>query len=99
MNTMMKTLAVSAGAMLMMTGAASALTVVNKDSKEHTIGADAGNKETVHKIAPGASLDLKKDCPEGCGLTGPWGYSWLAKSGETVTYDGKALVPGKEQGS
>jgi hypothetical protein len=99
MTTMIKTIAASAGAMLLFTGSAMALTVTNKDSKEHTIGADAGNSETVHKIAAGATLDLKKDCPEGCGLTGPWGFSWLAKNGEAVTFDSKGISPGAKSGS
>lgn len=73
-----------AGALMLLPSAASALTLTNNEDAEITIGADAGNTETVHKIAAGKSLDLSNDCPAGCGLTGPWGYSHLALKGDTL---------------
>ena len=73
---------------------AMALTITNKSSKEHTIGVDMGNKEEVHKIAGGGSVTLKEQCAEGCGLTGPWGYSWMAKTGQDFAFDDTKLIPG-----
>lgn len=72
--------------------AGAALTVTNKDSKEHTIGLDMGDKETVHKIPAGQSVTFKNECDNGCGVTGPWSFSWMAKTGDTIVTDGKPLV-------
>lgn len=79
----------------MMGGAASALTISNKDSKEHTIGVDLGNKESVHKVPAGGNVTFKSECNDGCGITGPWGYSWLAKTGDEIAFNNKELMPGK----
>ena len=91
---MLKTLLVSAAALMMMSGAASALTVTNKGTKDHTIGVDMGNKEAVEKVAANHSVSLKS-CADGCGITGPWGYSWMAKDGEDFAFDDTKLLPGK----
>lgn len=78
-------------------GTAHAVTVVNKDAQAHTIGIDWGNKESVEKIAAGKSV--KFDCPEGCGVTGPWNYSWMAKGDDTITTDGTSPISGKSSNS
>lgn len=74
---------------------AAALTITNKDSKEHTIGLDMGNKESVHAIPAGGSVTFKSECNEGCGVTGPWGFSRMAKTGEDFAFQGDKLIPGK----
>ena len=74
------------------TTSAMALTVTNKDSKEHTIGVDQGGKETVHKIPAGGLLDLKDECKDGCGVTGPWSTSVMLKAGDKYDFDGKSQV-------
>lgn len=79
-------------ALILATGSALALTVTNKDSKEHTIALDMGDKETVHKIPAGQSVTFKDECNNGCGVTGPWGFSRMLKTGDTLTTDGKNLV-------
>ena len=79
-------------AVMLAAGPALALTVTNKDGKEHTIGLDMGDKETVHKIPAGQSVTFKDECKDGCGVTGPWGYSKMAKTGDTITTDGKSLI-------
>ena len=70
--------------------AASAVTVVNKDAKDHKIAITWANKQKVETIRAGKSL--KFDCPEDCGVTGPWGFSWMAKGNDTIATDGKNLV-------
>lgn len=72
-----------------------ALTITSNDAQEQTIGLDMGNTESVHAIKPGGSVTFKSECDEGCGVTGPWGYSWMAKTGEDFSFKGKELVPGR----
>lgn len=91
---MFKTAIASAAALILMSGAASALTITNMGAKEATIGVDMGNKETVEKVAANGSVSLK-NCVSGCGITGPWGYSWMAKDGEDFAFKDKQLIPGK----
>lgn len=71
-----------------------AVTVENKSNGEFTIGVDLGNAEKVETIAAGKSVKL--DCKDGCGVTGPWGFSWFAKPGDTISSDGQALVTVQE---
>ena len=54
-----------------------------------------GNKESVHAIPPGGSVTFKTECNDGCGVTGPWGYSWMAKTGEDFSFKGNQLIPGR----
>lgn len=89
---MMKVIAPAVAALLVTSTAASALTVTNNGSNEITIGLDMGNKESVHKIAPGKSAEFKSECKDGCGVTGPWGYSKVAGTGDKIETDGKPLV-------
>lgn len=77
-------------ALLLMTSAASAVTVTNKDTSPHKIGIDWGAKESVETV--GAGKSAKINCPDGCGISGPWGFSWMAKGDDTITTDGKSLV-------
>ena len=85
-----KTLASSTAALLLLTGSAAAVTVTNTGSNEITIGVDFGNTEEIKKVP--ASKSVKLDCKDGCGVTGPWGFSWLAQPGETFTTDGKSMI-------
>lgn len=85
-----KTLAASTAALLLLTGSAAAVTVENTSNKEFTIGVDWGNKEEVKKVPAGKSVSF--DCKEGCGVTGPWYFSWMAKGDDTITSDGKSLI-------
>lgn len=89
---MPKTILAGLAVLLVSTTAASALTVTNKSQKEITIGVDEGDKSTVHKIAAGQTLTLKTECNDGCGLTGPWNFSWKAKTGDSIETDGTCLT-------
>ncbi len=71
---------------------ASALTVQNTGAKEFSIGLDQGDKESVHKVPAGKSISFKNECDDGCGVTGPWNYSWMAKTGETISSDGSCVT-------
>lgn len=67
-----------------------ALTVENRDKGELTFGIDEGETEHVESVAAGKSGDFSAKCKEGCGLTGPWGFSWMAKPGDKLVFnDGK----------
>lgn len=70
---------------------AAALTLTNKDKEEHSIGVDMGAKEETHKVAAGASVSIK-GCDDGCGVTGPWQYSRMLKTGDKVDFDGTSPV-------
>ena len=69
---------------------AAAVTVKNNSKAEITIGVDYGEKEKVETIPAGKSVEV--DCPDGCGFTGPWGFSWMASGKDTITSDGHSLV-------
>ncbi|MFN3624745.1 MAG: hypothetical protein ACK4TP_11865 [Hyphomicrobium sp.] len=88
------TTAAAAAFALAMTGTASAVTVKNTSSGEFTIGVDLGNEEKVETIAAGK--EVKLDCKEGCGVTGPWGFSWFAKGDDVISSNGQALVTVQE---
>lgn len=90
-----KVLATSCAALLLLSTAASAVTVKNTSDKEITIGVDRGAEESVEKIAPGKSAQL--ECKEQCGLTGPWGFSWMAKGDATISSNGESLVNVQEK--
>jgi hypothetical protein len=89
---MLKSAATALMVVLASATAASALTVSNKSDKEVTIGLDQGNKESVHKIAAGKAVTFKNECDEHCGVTGPWNFSWWAKTGDTIETDGSCLT-------
>lgn len=80
----------AAAAFALIASPAMALTIDNKDKADLKVGIDEGNVEHVETIAGGKSADLSAKCKDGCGLTGPWGFSWMAKSGDKLTFnDGK----------
>ncbi len=85
----------AATALMVAAAPAMALTITNKTSQEITIGLDMGDKESVHKIAGNGAITFKEECKEGCGVTGPWNHSWMAKTGEDFSFDGKGVVPGR----
>lgn len=70
---------------------ASALTIANQDKAELKIGIDEGNVEHVKTVAAGKSGDLSAVCKQGCGLTGPWGFSWMAQPGDELVYNNARL--------
>lgn len=75
-------------AFLISSGSAFALTVENKSEKEIAVGLDAGNQERVEKIGAGKSASIPEFCAkDGCGVSGPWGYSILTRPGDTITYN------------
>jgi hypothetical protein len=88
----MNTLKLLAGAtaFLLMAGPAAAVTVKNTSNAEITIGVDWGSKEKVEKIPAGKSVTF--ECKDGCGVTGPWGFSWKASGDDEIVTDGTALV-------
>jgi len=88
------TAAAAAALALAMTVPASAVTVKNTSSGEFTIGVDMGNSEKIETIAAGK--DVKLDCKDGCGITGPWGFSWMAKGDDVISSNGQALVTVQE---
>lgn len=77
-------------ALVLAAGTATAATVKNTSSGEITIGVDMGNQEKIEKIAAGK--EVKLDCKDGCGVTGPWGFSWMLAEGDSITTDGTSLV-------
>jgi hypothetical protein len=88
------TAAAAAALTLAIAGPAAAVTVKNTSAGEFTIGVDLGNEEKVETIAAGK--EVKVECKEGCGVTGPWGFSWMAKPGDTISSNGQALVTVQE---
>jgi hypothetical protein len=98
---MLRVLGLSIAALMLVPSSAFALTVINRDKQEITIGVDSGNKEEVQKVPAGKSLNLGKFCAQdGCGISGPWGYSVLANANDTVIYsDGLARLSTSESAS
>jgi hypothetical protein len=86
----LKIFASSALALAMLTGSAAAVTVTNNSDEEIKIGVDRGSSEKVETIGAGKSAKL--DCKDQCGVTGPWGFSWMAKGDDTIKTNGKSLV-------
>ncbi len=72
------------------------MTVKNTSGKEITIGINYGCQAKVAKVPAGnkvpAGKSLSFDCKEGCGVTGPWSFLWMAKGSDTFTTNGKDLV-------
>jgi hypothetical protein len=81
-------------ALFLIAGPAAAATVKNTSGSEITIGVDLGNQERTETIGAGKSAKL--DCPDGCGVTGPWGFSWMVSEGDTVSTDGSSMVTVKQ---
>ena len=81
---------IAAGALVFAAGQATAATVKNTGGSEFSIGVDMGNSEETKTVGAGKSVKL--DCPDGCGVTGPWGFSWMAKGDDVIPTNGKSLV-------
>jgi len=88
------TAAAAAALTVAIAGPAAAVTVKNTSAGEFTIGVDLGDSEKVETIAAGK--EVKLDCKDGCGVTGPWGFSWMAKGGDVISSDGQSLVSVQE---
>jgi hypothetical protein len=41
--------------------------------------------ELTRKLPANQTITLESACQEGCGLNGPWFYTWMADAGDTVT--------------
>ena len=91
------TAAAAAALTLAIAGPAAAVTVKNTSAGEFTVGIDYGNEEKVETIAAGK--EVKVDCKDGCAVTGPWGFSWFAMDGDTISSNGQALVTVQEPGA
>ena len=63
---------------------AMALTIENQDADELKFGIDEGETEHVETVAAGETGDFTDKCRNGCGLTGPWGFSWMAEAGDAL---------------
>lgn len=85
-----KILASTITAAVLLTAPAYAVTVENTSGDAIKVGIDYGAKEEVKDIA--AKKSLKFECPDGCGVTGPWGFSWMAQGDDVISTDGKRLV-------
>jgi hypothetical protein len=96
---MLKSSFIAAAFVLASVTGANALTINNTSSQEVAIGLDQGDKESVHKIPAGKSITFKTECDDHCGVTGPWNFSWWAKTGDTVETDGSSLTKAKEDPS
>jgi uncharacterized membrane protein len=86
----LKTLMSSAVALVLIAGPAAAVTVKNTSGKEISFGIDYASKGQIKKLGPGQSVTF--ECKDGCGVTGPWGFSWMAKGNDTISTNGKSLV-------
>ncbi len=84
------TAAASAALLLALATSAGAVTVKNTSSGEFTIGIDFGSSEKIETIPAGKSVDF--DCPNGCGVTGPWGFSWMASGKDSMSSNGTSMV-------
>ncbi len=84
-----KTLTLAAATMLI-AGAATAVTVKNTSTADVTIGIDWGAKDKVETVP--ATKSVSFECKDGCGVTGPWGFSWMAAGNDEIVTDGRSLV-------
>lgn len=96
---MLKAALIASSVALAMTTGAHALTINNKSANEISIGLDQGDKESVHKIAAGKSVTFKNECDNHCGVTGPWNFSWWAKTGDVIDTNGESLTTDKDDAS
>jgi len=81
---------VGTAALLLIAGPAAAVTVKNTSNAEITVGVDWGSKEKVETVPAGKSVTF--ECKEGCGVSGPWSFFWMASGDDEITTDGKSLV-------
>ena len=87
---MHKQIIIAAAAAFALTAPAGAVTVKNVANAEVTIGVDYGNQEKIMKIPAGKEVTF--DCKDGCGISGPWEFSWRAKGNDTITTNGQSLI-------
>ncbi len=87
---MMKSLVSALAATALLATPAAAVSVENTGAQEFKIGVDYGNLEEVKAVSAGKIA--KFDCAEGCGVTGPWGYSWMASGDDALSSDGSSRV-------
>lgn len=74
---------------------AMALTIENHDAEQLRLGIDEGATEHVVFVDAGQSADFSEQCKDGCGLTGPWGFSHMAAAGDSLTFKDGKLNGGK----
>ena len=82
-------------AVAVLSAPAMALTIENQDADELKFGIDEGETEHVETVAAGQTGDFADKCKDGCGLTGPWGFSHMASSGDSLTFKDGKLNGGK----
>lgn len=75
---------------LLLASPAYAVTVENSSSNDVKIGVDHGNDEEVLSVA--AKKSAKFDCPDGCGVTALWGFSWMAQGDGDIKTDDSSRV-------
>jgi opacity protein-like surface antigen len=85
----MKKFSVALVSMLLMTGAASAASVVNRDADAQTIVVTEGSDKTEMTIGAGESVEF---CASGCFVTMPNGDRQALTGTETVEISGGAGV-------
>ena len=95
--TILKTLASTIAAGFLLAAPASAVTVENTSGNAFKIGVDYGNEEEVKDLAANKSAEF--DCPDGCGVTGPWGFSWMAQGDDRLSSNGQSRIVVGETGS
>jgi hypothetical protein len=95
--TTIKALAFVMAATAFLATPAAAVSVTNTGNQEFNIGVDHGDLEEVKSLAAGKTA--KFDCPDGCGVSGPWGYSWMASGDDTLSSDGKSRITAGKTGS
>jgi hypothetical protein len=88
--TIVKVLASTIAATLLLAAPAYAVTVENTSGNAFKIGVDYGDNEEVKDIA--AKKSAQFDCPDGCGVTGPWGFSWMAQGDDRLSSNGKSRI-------
>ena len=88
-----KVLTSTIAAAVLLTAPAYAVSVENTSGEAVKIGVDYGAKEEVKDV--GAKKSVKFDCPDGCGVTGPWGFSWMAQGDDVISTDGNSLIGGQ----
>jgi hypothetical protein len=92
-----KAVTAALAAAILLASPAAAVSVKNTSSEAFKIGVDRGNEEEVKTVAGNKSVTL--DCADGCGVTGPWGYSWMASGDDTLSSDGKSRIVVADDGN
>ena len=95
--TIVKALASTIAATLLLAAPAYAVTVENTSGNAIKIGVDYGDLEEVKDIA--AKKSAQFECADGCGVTGPWGYSWMAQGDDRLASNGKSQIVVGDTGS